>query len=198
MSLSVFILILALLVVSPAAGMPAGKCTLGNKPIEVELFGKEVQATFGCGRGGSSVRRSVRIEPWAVIFRPFIGGNFNDNTSSVCPEEISVVYVRGKRVPMLYYRKALFAVSSKGVDCSKIPIRKIVAWGKDRKEFKKRLNDMVTAIKDIREFSVFLDCFDTTSKITRAGLKSRIEHDRIATAAINLINGVAFNTFLCL
>jgi len=193
MRFSDFVLILALLLVSPAAGMPAANCTLGNSPIETELFGKIAYAFYGCGRARSRSMRSVKIEPWAVIFVPFI--DLNDNGSGWCPEVISVAF---KKVPMLYYRKATDCYSSKGCECSDNPIRKIVAWGKDRKEFKRRLNDMVTAIKAIREFYASSDCYDTTSKITRAGLKARIEHDRITTAALNLISSVAFNTFLCL
>jgi len=195
---SVFaLLIVTLFVAQPCVSMNAPVCTLGRKPIDAELFGKKASAR-GCGRGGSTSADAVRIEPWAVIYQPFVGTRSSDYLFTVCPEEISVVYVRGKRIPMMYYRGVKFGEFQKKADCSKIPVRKITAWGKDRKEYSRRLKSMADGLKELST-SFEEDCYiPANAKLSRAQVNARIQHVRITTAALTLINGVAFNSFLCL
>jgi len=173
--------------------MPAATCTLGRRPIDAGLLGNITNSNYECYRGGDVRNRLVRIERWAVIYTPFRGKQFNGNLFSVCAEEISLVYVRSNKTPMLYHRAAKFGDGN--FDCSKIPIRKIMAWGKDRKEFITLLKTMSDGLKIMR---LGLDCdTDPNKKYSRTFVNSKLFHERVTTAAITFVDGVAFNSYLC-
>jgi len=191
---SVYIVfVLGLLASHPAVGT----CILGGKPIDIELIGNSSSAAFGCGRGGATNSREVRIKRGAVTFLPFLGPKGPDFLENICPEEISLVYVRGRSLPVLYLRPGKFGKSSAGIDCARIPARKILPFGKTRAEFGLRLKEMFTGIKLIRGFN-FADCFEDTSKLSRGAVAARINKERITTAALTFVTVAAYSNLLCL
>jgi len=187
-----FACILSLLVTSVLA-MPAPTCSLGKHPIDKDLFSKKISAFSGCSRGGITANHNVRIEPWAVIYQPFNFPQTQNGPLPTCREEIISVYRRSNVVPKLYYRPAKFVP----FDCTKIPIEKIMAWGPGRNRFKSLVMKMEVGIKDIRA----TDCNDEFSglkpQLSRQEVNDKLNRERITTAALTYINGVAFNSYLC-
>jgi len=72
-----------------------------------------------------------------------------------------------------------------------------MAWGKDRKEFTKRLKNIADGIKQMRVHNEG-DCVEKISKITRADLNFRHNHERVTTVALTFLDGVAFASHLCI
>lgn len=201
MFFAVYIVCILSLQAGRGLAIPARKtCRLGKNPVDPELFHKSMEAASGCSRGGVSITHSVRIEPWAVIYTTFNSPQVDFGPPPVCREEIVSVYRRRNRVPKLYHRPAIYDRNgSKNIrsDCSKITVRKIMAWGAGRKEFTRLLKKMETGIKGIRITNCVDDYHGEKPAFTRAELNRAINRERIATAALTVINGAAFNSYLC-
>lgn len=194
---SLYLLCILSLFANSALAMPAAKCSFGRHPIDKDLFFKRLSEFSGCSPGGVTVNHNVRIEPWAVIYQPFNSPQSQEgsnNPSPTCREEIVSVYRRSNRLPMLYYRPPKFVP----FDCTKIPIQKIMAWGPGRKRFTQLLKTMEFGIKLLRR----TDCADEfpgfKPQLDRADVNRKLERERITTAALTYINGVAFNSYLCI
>jgi len=193
------VFILAIFIVQLAMGMPTSTCTFGKKPIGSALVGQKASAS-SCGRG--AVGTGLRIEPWAVIFQTGdVGTRFMGSDGfrfQVCVEETSAVYVRGNKTPMLYHRPGKYSLTrNDSADCSQIPARKIMAYGKDRKEFIVKLKNLASEIESMRSTN-YEDCWaDPNRKISRANLNARLKHYTVTTAALTLIQGMAFNSYIC-
>jgi len=174
--------------------MPAAPCTFGKAPVDPVLFYKKVISETGCSGAAIQVQASVRIEPWAIIYTAPPEVPYRPPT---CSEEIISVFRRSNVIPKLYYRAASHAPST---DCSKVNVRKITAWGPSRKEFTQLMGKMEGGIKDIRSIPI-ASCRDFTfglkDKWTRAELDGRINRERITTTALTILNGAAFNSYIC-
>jgi len=189
-----FLSLFASIALTMPANPATATCPLGKTPTDPALFYTGATSASGCSRGGITINHSVRIEPWAVIYTAFNTPEVDFGPQPTCREEIVSVYRRINVIPKLYYRPAVF---DKGADCSKVTIRKIMAWGPDRKEFTALLKRMEKRIKEIRITDCADDYFGVKKTWTRSELNGRIARERIATAALAIINGAAFNSYLC-
>lgn len=175
----------------------AQTCPLGKHPVDPEMFYKSMTSDSGCSRGGITMQHSVRIEPWAVIYTAFNAPQVAWGPPPVCREEIVSVFRRNDKMPQLFHRPAIYG-GDLNYDCSKITIRKLMAWGRDRKEFTTLLKRMEEGIKRIRSTHCADDYTGIKPSWTRQELNGRIMRERIATTALSIVNGASYNSYLCI
>ena len=102
------------------------------------------------------------------------------------------VFVNGREEARL--QQAVHRIREDGVDCSKVPIQKLSAWGPRRKEFIDLLGRMRSGLSILRDDN----CADNFKKtFTREEIGEKITKERVTTSAFQYVNSVAFQSFLC-
>jgi len=190
--LTVYLVWISSLLANCTLAMRAATCALGKHPIDKGLFFKKISAFSACTPEGMNVNHSVRIEPWAVIYQPFNLPTY-EITMPFCREEIVLHYRRSDRMPIIYHRPA----KNERFDCSKIFIDKLMAWGPTRSRFKRLISQMGSAIEHIRISACDKQLLRLKPQLSRQEANYLLNRERIATAAFSYVNGVTFNSFLC-
>ncbi len=192
-----------------ANAMP--KCTVGAKPFELSNIGKGSFGYGGCSRGGSTSRRSFKFHSWGLQYFPLFGYGFT------CQDDFVITYRKLNQPAMIYYRPAPKPEDFKTIapkeyaefkrdgitswPCNKIkiPVQKVHVW-KQRALFVRLIKQAAEGVQDIRDY----DCYappgpwhDPKQKFSWTELRKKIAEDRVRTAALNFLHGVAYSNFFC-
>lgn len=196
----------------------APKCTFGKRPMDHALFHKTVTGYTVCNPWwGGATPQSVRIEPWAVIYRgPFcVPKRGYSGIPDVCPTEYISLFCRRNQVPTVYRRlgrSAEYFQKSHPVlykkwqsnralkfPCHKIPAEKYLGWGTyHRREYRNVLELMKIGIMEIRDEDTSDKAMKNKNKwFPLKEIQRRITRDRVATAALQYLHGAAFENYNC-
>ncbi len=189
-----------------AIGKPA-PC-VGKYPMEEAVIGKSVDGTQACSPGGFRETSRMTIYKWGLTVKPL------DRYLPGCEQHITVGYTRSNQPAMIYHRPftgpeffkkshpALYKKHKSGGHvqwpCHKAPLRRVHVW-KNRAKFVSLLKLALREVEHIRG----LDCAapehygKPSDRFSWKQLRKKIAQDRITTAAINFLHGVAFRNFFC-
>lgn len=79
-------------------------------------------------------------------------------------------------------------------DCSKTPVQNISAWGPKRFQFMSFPKQMEVGSNNIRARDCETESSGPKADLSRAELNDKLYRERITTAALTYIDGVAFNS----
>ncbi len=195
-----------LCLLGPAIAKPA-TCH-GIYPMEKAVIGKSVDAMGWCSRGGATESTAMTIHKWGLTVKPL------DRYLPGCDEYITVAYTKSNRPAMIYHRPftgpeffkkshpALYKKhKSRGHvqwPCHKARLQRVHVW-KNRAKLVSLLKLALREVEHIRG----LDCAapehygSHKARLSWKQLRKKIAKDRITTAAINFLHGVAFRNFFC-
>ncbi len=181
-------------------------CT-GKYPVEEAVIGKEGYAPGWCSTGGMQFATTMKIHKWGLTVAPL-------SEHQECKENIIVLYTKSNRAAMIYHRPfagpkffkkshpALYKKHKSGGyvrwPCDKVPLRRVYVW-KNRAKFVSLLKEALSNVKSMRD----IDCGSPDNygsykdRYTWKQLRRKIAEDRVITAAVNFLHGVAYRNFFC-
>ncbi len=195
-----FLCLLGLAIAKPAP------CA-GKYPVEEAVIGKEGYAPGWCSTGGVQFASTLKIHKWGLTVAPLSG-------HQECKENIIVLYTKSNRPAMIYHRPfagpkffkkshpALYKKHKSGGyvrwPCHKVPLRRVHVW-KNRAKFVSLLKEVLSNVERMRS----IDCLGPEhygsykDRFSWKQLRRKIADDRVITAVVNYLHGVAFRNYFC-